>query len=171
MTIEEAKIIIGNIPIYGDECYSINEYQEAKTMAIKALGSWEQYSDKLWKNAYERGKAEALEQQKRECNTCKHSDNGNCAYTEECHECMWESKYEQHPRWIPCSEKLPEASYDTLATDGVDMFVAWYSHEGMWQGWNSSDYNFERETPIIAWMPLPEPYKVESEGKEVNDDE
>lgn len=39
----------------------------------------------------------ALEQQKRECKTCIHSDNGNCAYTEECHECMWESKYEQQP--------------------------------------------------------------------------
>ncbi len=38
MTREEAQIIIGNIPIDGqDECYSIAEYQEAKTMAIKAL--------------------------------------------------------------------------------------------------------------------------------------
>lgn len=39
----------------------------------------------------------ALEQQSRDCKTCKHSDNGNCAGTEECHECMWESKYEQQP--------------------------------------------------------------------------
>lgn len=41
MTPEEAKIIIGNIPIKPevlDDCYSITEYQEAKTMAIKALG-------------------------------------------------------------------------------------------------------------------------------------
>ena len=37
----------------------------------------------------------ALEQQPRDCKTCKHSDSGNCAGTEECHECMWESKYEQ----------------------------------------------------------------------------
>ena len=37
MTDEEAIAIIGNIPVYGDECYSIAEYQEAKTMAIKAL--------------------------------------------------------------------------------------------------------------------------------------
>lgn len=34
-------------------------------------------------------------EQLRDCKTCKHSDNGNCAGTEECHECMWESKYEQ----------------------------------------------------------------------------
>lgn len=37
MTNEEASVIIGNIPVYGDECYSIAEYQEAKTMAVQAL--------------------------------------------------------------------------------------------------------------------------------------
>ena len=37
MTNEEASIIIGNIPINGDECYSISEYQQAKAMAIQAL--------------------------------------------------------------------------------------------------------------------------------------
>ena len=37
MTNEEASIIIGNIPINGDECYSIPEYQQAKAIAIKAL--------------------------------------------------------------------------------------------------------------------------------------
>ena len=31
----------------------------------------------------------------RDCKTCKHSDNGKLAGTEECHECMWESNYEQ----------------------------------------------------------------------------
>lgn len=40
MTLEEAQIIIGNIPIKPevlDDCYSVTEYQEAKTMAIEAL--------------------------------------------------------------------------------------------------------------------------------------
>lgn len=38
MTREKAIIILGNIPIDGkDKCYSIAEYQEAKTMAIDAL--------------------------------------------------------------------------------------------------------------------------------------
>ena len=41
MTSKEAQIIIGNIPIKPealDDCYSIAEYQEAKAMAIEALG-------------------------------------------------------------------------------------------------------------------------------------
>ena len=38
MTREEAIIILGNIPIDGkDKCYSIAEYQEAKTVAIAEL--------------------------------------------------------------------------------------------------------------------------------------
>lgn len=35
------------------------------------------------------------EQKSRECASCKHSNNGVCAYTEECHKCMWESQYER----------------------------------------------------------------------------
>lgn len=40
--------------------------------------------------------------QQRNCESCKHSNNGRCAYTEECHECMWENKYEpqcKHGKW------------------------------------------------------------------------
>lgn len=37
MTREKASVIIGNIPIEGDNCYTIAEYQEAKAMAIQAL--------------------------------------------------------------------------------------------------------------------------------------
>jgi len=55
MTNEEAQIIIGNIPVYGDECYSIAEYQEAKTMAIQALSD----SLKEWKFYYDHGYAQA----------------------------------------------------------------------------------------------------------------
>ena len=38
-----------------------------------------------------------IEQELRDCKTCIHSDKGHCAGTEECHEGMWESKYEQAP--------------------------------------------------------------------------
>lgn len=38
-----------------------DDLKRALDMAIEALNDWTEYSDKLWKNAYERGKAEALE--------------------------------------------------------------------------------------------------------------
>lgn len=55
----------------------------------------------------------ALEQQQRDCNTCKHSDNGNCAYTEECHECMWKSKYEKQP----CDDCISREAVDEYITN------------------------------------------------------
>lgn len=61
--------------------------------------------------------------------------------------------------WIPVSERLPETDDDVLVYDGVDMFVAWYANECMWQGWNSTDNNLDKYTPIIAWMPLPPCYE------------
>ena len=40
----EASVIIGNIPVNGkDGCYSITEYQEAKTVAVQALEEVQQY--------------------------------------------------------------------------------------------------------------------------------
>jgi len=54
------------------------------------------------------------------------------------------------PHWIPCRKKLPEkeGSYLVQALMNNGIFVA------SWQGcyWNI-------KTPIIAWQPLPEPYR------------
>ena len=47
MTNEEASIIIGNIPINGDECYSIPEYQQAKARAIQSLEAWEKVKNDI----------------------------------------------------------------------------------------------------------------------------
>ena len=47
----------------------------------------------------------------RDCKTCGHSNNGKCAGTEECHDCMWESKYEQ------------QSSGDCISRQSVDILV------------------------------------------------
>ena len=104
-----------------------------------------EYSDKLWKKAYERGKAEAQQ------------------------------------RWIPCSERLPEEDYCTgrgiqhsesvLVTivhhaNDDDVFVDMAcTVDGKWQLTYpfDDDPDIPKWCEIIAWMPLPEPYKGEND--------
>lgn len=72
---------------------------------------------------------------------------------------------EQEPRWIPVSERLPEENGVYLATcDGEicgenEPFTGLAEYEnGKWVD-DEEDYQC-----VLAWMPLPEPYMVESEG-------
>ena len=72
-------------------------------------------------------------------------------------------------RWIPCSERLPEPNrhdaenvdvYYLAQTEFGDMIVASYneSHEGT--KWWEQMYSYRIfDDEIVAWMPLPEPYK------------
>ena len=63
-------------------------------------------------------------------------------------------------RWIPVSERLPEemGAYMTTVDYGKHgLAIAQRYYHGKDLGWED-DY-------VIAWKPLPEPYKAESEGK------
>ena len=85
-------------------------------------------------------------------------------------------------RWIPVSERLPEEDGEYLLFGKIDedeenyLFIGEYDscgeQFGIWQeqydrstlGCLGSEF-FEYAR-VIAWMPLPEPYKAESEDKE-----
>ena len=96
-----------------------------------------------------------------------------------------ESRSENPNKWIPVSERLPEERGVYLVTQkaifpghvfrrivsyapnlhDVNEYdfegkkrAGWYKYDSEWGYWELED--------VIAWMPLPEPYKAESEDKE-----
>jgi len=75
---------------------------------------------------------------------------------------------EQEPRWIPVSERLPEKEgrYLTTILNEYDNELRYimtcdYFSNGCW----CPDDECASDN-VIAWMPLPEPYKAESEVTE-----
>ena len=72
--------------------------------------------------------------------------------------------------WIPCDEKLPKPNelvdnvrkYYLIQDEYGDMHVASYLRNG----WISIDSFYTLEDEVIAWMPLPEPMKAETEREE-----
>ena len=80
--------------------------------------------------------------------------------------------------WIPCSERLPEMrredmeaegeyymiSNPVIVTDGQQVYIAEYEEDMDYRyGWHSFDG--EDYDNIIAWMPLPNPYRPEKEDE------
>ena len=86
-------------------------------------------------------------------------------------------------QWIPCSEKLPERIIDGNVETVQEFFVTvkerwpgeeWIYHtdiaefpgdyiDDIWQTYN--DWREGQEVHVIAWMPLPEPYKEVENGE------
>lgn len=65
--------------------------------------------------------------------------------------------------WIPVSERLPEVKcFDNfIVTDSCgDVYVAEYDSNGKWV-YNEDLYTAHRVDDVVAWQPLPEPYKGE----------
>lgn len=68
------------------------------------------------------------------------------------------------PRWIPCSERLPERGVSVLIShvgyvseDYLDI------DDGAMYFWNSG-IDLDEELNNLAWMPLPAPWKGEADG-------
>ena len=62
-------------------------------------------------------------------------------------------------KWIPCSERLPENAMNVIAqfSSGTVTELR-YAGNGIFEG----IYKYSTKV-IIAWMPLPEPYKETTE--------
>lgn len=67
-------------------------------------------------------------------------------------------------KWIPVSEKLPEEDGIYLVSGGGKVWSAQCLTFGCFRGWS----NDARNPAVIAWMPLPEPYKEGEENENVN---
>lgn len=73
-------------------------------------------------------------------------------------------------KWIPCSERMPEEPYSCIVTIDDEEPITGKLFEGIlpyfvgWDGdrWNDADGD-QCPFEVIAWMPLPTPYKSESE--------
>jgi hypothetical protein len=74
----------------------------------------------------------------------------------------------EQTRWIPCNERLPKENeyvddvrkHYLVQNEYGDMFVAGYIKKNYWE----EIYHIEPVTDqIVAWMPLPDPYKEEKE--------
>ena len=68
-------------------------------------------------------------------------------------------------RWRPCEEKLPEddtlmlVNYIDHRPDAMDIWIGWHEMENVWYI-DGEEHSHERGNEVVAWMPLPEPYKV-----------
>lgn len=93
-----------------------------------------------------------------ECNLCY--DQGNMGEQKEALEMA--IKALEQTRWIPCSERLPreDEEYHTfLVTDSkgrIELSKFYLSISDKKPYWGIM-------MNVVAWMPLPEPYKAESE--------
>ena len=147
--------------------------QEVFENIIKKLESLEKVFIKGNSNKVAAGIIKAIEIVKQEAEKYEecYKDCGDCeAYNKEKHHCSKFCKEikatvkeieDNHNRWIPCSEKLPEGRQDGLVT------VEYRGFMGMHGYWSKAGH-MEAENDwcgdcaggeVIAWQPLPKPFK------------
>jgi hypothetical protein len=78
-------------------------------------------------------------------------------------------RLKEQAKWIPVSERLPEENGQYLITVKYkhvnDSYEDVYAEHGEWSDgrWDMCFGHCGEVEDIIAWMPLPQPYKAESE--------
>ena len=139
MTRDEAIKWLNELKFYLDQHYPFGMFYEAIDMAIKSLNEWTEYSDKLWKNAYERGKAEALEWIP--CDEKLPSESGRYLVS-----------------YVLLNDEIDTdiAHYGKplLPLNTNETECGWYKTDG------DGDYYID---DMLAWQPLPKPYKAEQQ--------
>lgn len=91
------------------------------------------------------------------------------------------SRSENPNKWIPVSERLPESCgmyivtrkiYDCPDTAPIIMSdESWFDGQNTWHNDNRINHDRRYLSDVIAWMPLPEPYKASPTGAEGSDKE
>lgn len=79
----------------------------------------------------------------------------------------------EQTRWIPVSERLPKKqkkSYWICTDGGYQCECRWTNVNPFWTDlttdWHWHHMDVPSHQKVVAWMPLPEPYKVEKESEE-----
>ena len=68
--------------------------------------------------------------------------------------------------WIPLSERLPEHGQEVLGCE-KDGFITRYRYDAEEPAcWMDDHEEFFRLDDVVAWMPLPEPYKPNGKMEE-----
>lgn len=84
------------------------------------------------------------------CKECRRLSNGDIDYYEN-----YDFMAEEHNNgWISVEDALPEDVVLATTKDGI-LYIATY--DTIYKEW--FDDNFERKIDVIAWQPLPAPYK------------
>ena len=72
-----------------------------------------------------------------------------------------------NPGWIPCSERSPEISIGDRCSEDVITVLKWYDGDITYSiGWYNKSGSWNEDCDnckVIAWMPLPEPYKEDKD--------
>lgn len=111
----------------------------------------------------------------------KRLDKEGNPYYEKCERCAAEHRQltewlkelkqlREQMRWIPCGERQPKENGNYLAfyrtSDGTtSLEFMMVDHCNAGGGWLHEENGRKAYKKVIAWRPLPDPYKAESEDK------
>ena len=100
------------------------------------------------------------------CNSCKsimfteeNDQEGVNDKTEKIAADAWNKRCDSTPCWIPCSERLPEK-------DGLYIVSVINDHNRRYSKtcWYHGHEKWFARQDVIAWMPLPEPYREDGDN-------